>query len=138
MLVIANVLHLCYIGDMGTAIIILVLIAIIAGAISSIRKRIKYGSSCCGTHDAAPSKIRVRDKNKSHYPYSYTLNIDGMHCANCSRRVENALNAKEGIWATVNLSNNSALVRSKIQLQWTELSKIIGEAGYTLISLSEN
>ena len=120
---------------MGTVIVILVLIAIIICAIFSIRKRIKYGSACCGTHDAAPKKIRVRDKNKSHYPYTYSLDVDGMHCSNCARHVENALNAKEGVWAIVKLETNSVLVRSKFPLEWKDLSPVISEEGYTLIKL---
>ena len=123
---------------MGTVIITLVLIAIIIFAIFSIIKRIKYGSACCGTRDAAPKKIRVKDKNKSHYPYSYTLTVDGMHCSNCARHVENALNTKEGVWATVKLENNTVLVRSKNPLEWDELSPVISKAGYTLIKLLSN
>ena len=119
---------------MGTTIVIFVLAIIVVCAILSIRKRIKYGSSCCGTHDAAPKKIKVKDKNKAHYPYTYTLTVDGMHCSNCARRVENALNAKEGVWANVKLENNTVLVRSKSQLEWAELSKVISDTGYTLIS----
>ena len=106
---------------MGTAIIIFVLIVIILCAILSIRKRIKYGSACCGTHDAAPKKIRVQDKNKSHYPYTYILTVDGMHCSNC---------------ATVKLENNTVLVRSKNTLEWDDLSPLISHEGYTLIKLT--
>ena len=120
---------------MGTGIIILVLLAIIICAIFSIQKRIKYGSACCGTHDAAPKKIRVSDKNKSHYPYTYTLTVDGMHCSNCARRVENALNSKEGVWASVKLENNTVLVRSKNPVKWEDFSPLITEAGYTLIGI---
>jgi len=121
---------------MGTAIVILILAIIVLCAILSIRKRIKYGSSCCGGHDAAPKKIKVSDKNKAHYPYTYTLTVDGMHCSNCARRVENALNSKEGVWAKVNLENKSVLVRAKSQLKWEDLSPIISAEGYTLIELS--
>ncbi len=121
---------------MGTIIIILVLLVIIIFAIFSIRKRIKYGSACCGTHDAAPKKIHVRDKNKSHYPYTYTLNVDGMHCSNCANHVENALNSIEGVWATVKLENNTVLVRSKKILKWDELCPLISQEGYTLIKMS--
>ena len=121
---------------MGTAIVIFGLAIIVVCAILSIRKRIKYGSSCCGTHDAAPAKIRVRDKNKAHYPYTYTLIVDGMHCSNCARRVENALNSKDCLWAKVNLENKSVLVRAKNQLKWEDLSPIISAEGYTLIELS--
>ena len=119
---------------MGTFVVILVLAIIVLCAILSIRKRIKYGSACCGTRDAAPKKIKVKDKNKSHYPHTYTLIVDGMHCSNCARRVENALNSKEGVWASVKLENNTVLVRSKSQLEWAELSKVISDTGYTLIS----
>ncbi len=121
--------------NMGTIIIIFVLIAIVVVAIFSIRKRIKYGSACCGTRDASPKKIRVRDKNKSHYPYTYTLTVDGMHCSNCATRVENALNAKEGIWASVKLETKSVLVRSKNPIERDELFRAISAAGYTLIKI---
>ena len=121
--------------NMGTIIIIFVLIAIVVVAIFSIRKRIKYGSACCGTRDASPKKIRVRDKKKSHYTYTYTLSVDGMHCSNCATRVENALNAKEGIWASVKLETKSVLVRSKNPMERDELFRAISEAGYTLIKI---
>ena len=121
--------------NMGTIIIIFVLIAIVVVAIFSIRKRIKYGSACCGTRDASPKKIRVRDKNKSHYTYTYTLTVDGMHCSNCATRVENALNAKEGIWASVKLETKCVLVWSKNPIERDELFRAISVAGYTLIKI---
>lgn len=121
---------------MGTAIVIFVLAIIVICAILSIRKRIKYGSACCGTHDAAPKKIKVKDKNKAHYPYTFTLTVDGMRCSNCARRVENALNSKDGVWAKVDLEKKSVLVRAKSQLKWEDLSPIISAEGYTLIELS--
>ena len=121
---------------MGTIIVIFVLVIIVICAILIIRKRIKYGSSCCGTHDAAQKKIKVKDKNKAHYPYTYTLTVDGMHCSNCARRVENALNAKEGVWACVKLENNTVLVRSKNPMKWEDFSIVISKAGYTLIEMN--
>ena len=122
---------------MGTIIVILVLLAIIVGAIFSIKKRIKYGSSCCGSHDAAPKKIKIRDKIKKHYPYTFTLSVDGMHCSNCVLRVENALNSLEGIWAKVNLENKSVLVLSKYKIEENQLSKAVSDAGYTVINCSK-
>ncbi len=122
---------------MGTIIVVLILAAIVTGAILSIRKRIKYGSSCCGTHDAAPAKVKVKDKKPDHYPHTYKLTVDGMHCSNCSRRVENALNSKEGLWATVKLEDKSVLVRAKSPVTEEELSRLISDAGYTLLDFSE-
>ena len=121
---------------MGTVIIILVLVIIVVCAILSTRKRIKYGSACCGTHDAAPAKIRVYDKNKAHYPNTYTLIVDGMHCSNCARLIENALNSKEGVWAKVNLEKKSVLVRAKNPMKLEDFSTVITNAGYTLIELN--
>ena len=112
---------------MGTLIVVLILIAVLVLAVLSVIRRVKYGSSCCGTHDAAPSKIKVRDKNASHYQYAYNISIDGMHCSHCVRRVENALNLQDGVW-----EKKSALVRSKCPLEEKAVSKIVSDAGYTV------
>ena len=119
---------------MGTIIVILVLAIIVVCAILSIRKRIKYGSACCGTHDAAPKKIKVKDKNKAHYPYTYTLTVDGMHCSNCARRVENALNALDGVWAKVSLGENTALLRCKASPDETAIRSAVSKAGYVVMN----
>ena len=50
--------------------------------------------------------------------------------------VENALNVLDGVWAIVCLENKTALVRSKNQLNKDELSKIIAQAGYTVIDFT--
>ena len=86
-----------------------------------------------GSVEHRESVEKVKDKNEAHFPYTYTLIVDGMHCSNCARRVENALNSKDGVWATVKLENNTVLVRSKSQLEWAELSKTISDTGYTVI-----
>ena len=57
--------------------------------------------------------MKVRDKDKSHYPYSRLLKVDGMSCGNCASHVENALNSLEGAWAQVDLEKGEALVRMK-------------------------
>ena len=119
---------------MGTSVTIIILIIIVVLAVISSIKRIRHGSACCGTHDSGPKKIRVHDKNKSHYPYTYTLTVDGMHCSNCATHVENALNTKEDVWARVDLGNKTVLVRTKSPMEWNDFSTAIREAGYTLIS----
>ncbi len=86
---------------MGTIIVCIVLALVIAFAVYSTIRKIKYGSSCCGGKDPMPAKIRVKDRNKSHYPYVYLLKIDGMHCSGCVRKLENAFHAQEGFWVSV-------------------------------------
>ena len=120
---------------MGNAVIIIVLCAIVGCAVYGTVKRIRYCSSCCGEHDPADKKVKVNDRNKANYPYVYILKVDGMHCSNCARRVENAFNKSEGRWATVILEKKEVLLRAKSEEQETDLAAVIASAGYTLLSV---
>ena len=119
---------------MGNIVIIAVLVLIISAAIYSTIKRIRYGSSCCGTREPADKKIRVRDKNRANYPNRYTLSVDGMHCSNCARRIENAFNKTEGRWATADVGRKEVLLLSKLDETEDGLSEIVASAGYTMLS----
>lgn len=119
---------------MGTFFVILILLLVAALAVKSIVHRIRHGSACCGERDAPEKKIKVADKNKENYPYTYIMSVDGMHCSNCTRHVENALNKTEGIWATASLEKKNVTIRSKKQLEKTVLEKIVSTSGYTPLS----
>lgn len=118
---------------MGNAFVIAILVLITALAVYSTIHRIRFGSSCCGERDPAEKKIRVADTNIHNYPYTYTLQVDGMHCANCARRVENALNRHEGRWAVADVGKKKVLLRSKSEEAESELGDIIASAGYTML-----
>ena len=94
-------------------ILVMGLAAILAWAVRSVYRKMKYGGGCCGEHQAVEKKRVVKDRNPSHYPYLVELTIAGMTCENCARRVENALDAQEGVWAKVDISNHRAKVRLK-------------------------
>lgn len=119
---------------MSDFVIIILLILIIAFAIYGIVKRIRFGSSCCGSKTPADKKVKVNDRNKANYPYRYTLKVDGMHCSNCARRVENAFNSKDGRWAVVNLEKKEVRLLSKYAETEEELAGITASAGYTMLS----
>ena len=123
---------------MGTIFVIAILLAIVAFSIKSLIHRIRHGSACCGERDAPEKKIQPSDKDKSHYPYKYTLAVDGMHCSNCVRHVENALNSVEGLWATASLEKKSVTVLSKMELEAADLENEIREAGYTVLADTSN
>ena len=122
---------------MGTVVVLLILAAIIAFAVFGTIKRIRYGSSCCGERDPAPKKIKVSDKDKSHYPYAYELGIDGMHCSNCARRVENGFNKIPGMWAKADVSKKQVILMTKEQVEENECFKIVSDSGYTMISFKK-
>ena len=56
-----------------------------------------------------------------------------MHYANCATRIENALNATEGLWAKVSLENKLVTVLSKKEYEVSELSRKINEEGYSVL-----
>ncbi|MBQ4235501.1 MAG: cation transporter [Treponema sp.] len=120
---------------MGTVFIIVILLLAAAFAIKSVVHRIRHGSSCCGERDVPEKKIRPKDKNKSNYSHKYILTVDGMHCSNCARHVENALNSSEGIWASVNLEKKAVSVLSKHELDDNFLRSKINDAGYTVLEI---
>lgn len=94
-------------------------------------KRFRKGSSCCGDIAQSEKVAAVADKNKSHYPYSVKLKIEGMTCNNCKTRVENSLNALDGLWAKVDLGSGTAVVRSKTPQDTRRLCTEVAKAGYT-------
>ena len=123
---------------MGTILVIAVLLIIAALAIKSVIHRIRHGSACCGERDAPEKKIQPSDKTKSHYSYKYILSVDGMHCSNCTRHVENALNSIDGIWATASLEKKSVTVLSKMELEPADLENEVCEAGYTVLAVTKD
>ncbi len=123
---------------MGTIFVIAILLAICILSVKSIIHRIHHGSSCCGERDAPEKKIQPLDKDKSHYPYKYILAVDGMHCSNCTRHVENSLNSIEGLWARASLEKKSVTVLSKMELDAADLESEINEAGYTVLAVTKD
>ena len=116
------------------SIIITMIIAVIAifGLVNYIKK-LKKGGDCCPEHEEATKSVKVKDRDKSHYPYEAKLAIDGMSCGNCVRNVENALNSLEGTWASVILEDNQSTVLLKSPPDIEKLSKAVLDAGYCVL-----
>ena len=116
---------------MSTAILCLLLIIMIVFGLRSYLKRLTSG--CCGASARPGVKInKVKDRDKSHYPYRVLLKVDGMSCGSYAARVENALNALDGVWAQVDLGEEQADVRMKREYGEQELKAAVKTAGYTV------
>ena len=94
---------------MTTAILLAVLVpACIYGGYAYVEK------SCGPAADAAvPTRPRRRKCGwrtgwRAARPYTAVLQVDGMTCSNCVRRVENALNRLDGVWAEADLGQDGA------------------------------
>lgn len=117
---------------MATAIIVVILVLICIFSLKSYLKKLRGG--CCGAGGDGPEKkVKVADRNKEHYPYQATAEIDGMVCGNCATRVENALNSMDGVWAKVDLSKKQAAILSKQPLDEQEVRSAVRGQGYTVI-----
>lgn len=112
--------------------IVIVALIVVFGTANYIKK-LKKGGDCCPEHEEGTKSIKVKDRDKSHYPYEAKLAIDGMSCENCVRNVENALNALDGTWASVSLEDNMATVLLKDKPDIEKLSKAVSDAGYLIL-----
>lgn len=96
-----------------------------------------HGKSCCsdGASCKKAKKAVVADTDESHYPYSEELLIGGMSCDGCAQNVTNALNALDGVWATVTYADHTARVRSKNPIDRDALEAAVKDAGYYVMKL---
>ena len=114
----------------STIIILCAAVLIVLAVIGTVRKaRGKAKASCCGSAGPVIRKA-VEDTDESHYPFKYTVSIDGMACSNCARTVENALNAAEGTWARVDLGKHRATVLAKTERSRDDFAKALRGTSY--------
>ena len=120
-----------------TKIIVICAILLVAFAVyGSVKKmRGKSKSSCCGGPEVKTVK-KVEDTDETHYPYKYEIGIEGMHCSNCARSVENALNTAEGVWAKVELGRNRAIVLAKQEMTESAFAEALQDTAYQVTAFN--
>ena len=64
-----------------------------------------------------------------------TMTIEGMTCSHCSARVEKALNALDGVQATVDLGNKTAIVDAPDSVSDDALRSAVTDAGYQVTGI---
>ena len=120
-------------GFLPTAVICLVLLLIVVFSVRSYLKKLKSG--CCGAGGDVVKPVRPADRDLSHYPYVNRVEIQGMHCQNCARRIENAFNSQEGFYAKVDLAKKTALVRTKVPVSDQQLKQVVRGLGYSPVAV---
>lgn len=118
---------------------LIVLAVIVVGMFFGLRRIVAstHGKSCCsdGASGKKAKKVVVTDTDPSHYPYSDELLIGGMSCDGCAQNAENALNALDGVWATVTYADHTARVRSKRPVDRDTLETAVRGAGYYVMKM---
>lgn len=65
------------------------------------------------------------------------IEINGMSCGHCQARVEQVLNAIEGVEAKVDLKKKRAVVNLTKNVEDQTLKNVVTEAGYEVVSITE-
>ena len=89
-------------------------------------------------HAKTPESPQANDKDKTKEDTTMTtrtMKIEGMMCTHCSSRVEKALNAIDGVSATVDLESKTATVHAEPQVDDAALKAAVEDAGYTVVSI---
>lgn len=120
-------------GNIGVILIIIILVFL---GVRRIYHTIRYGGSCCSGGGGMEKRVRVRDRKKTNYPYSYRLKVDGMVCAGCARKVENVINSDGGLWAKVNLEKKEVHVLSKREMNRDDFVRLLDGTSYTLLEVT--
>ena len=64
------------------------------------------------------------------------VNIDGMCCEHCAKRVQDKLSTvKNAVSVDVKLKKKIAVIRSRVQLSEEEIRSLVTDAGYTVLSI---
>lgn len=65
------------------------------------------------------------------------IEINGMSCGHCQARVEQVLNAIDGVTAKVDLKKKRAVVNLTGNVEDQTLKNVVTEAGYEVVSITE-
>ena len=65
------------------------------------------------------------------------IEINGMHCVKCAAKVENALNAIEGVCAKVNLQKKQAVAAIKGEVADGAVAEAVTALGFEVVAITE-
>jgi len=114
-------------------IITILIVAVYIGLKESV-KHLKGEGSCCGGGSTVKPK---RKKLKEEIVSKIVVRIDGMHCENCSNRIESRINNMDGVACKVKLKKKEAVITATHKINVNEIIEIIGNLGYEVKDAKE-
>lgn len=115
---------------MADAVIWAVLLVILLVGIRASIKHFRGEGGCCG---GAP--VKVKKKKLKHVVKQIKIGIEGMTCSHCKARVEERLNALDGVSARVILKKKMAVVSLEKDVEEERLVKAVEGAGYKVLKI---
>lgn len=111
--------------------VIAALCVIVYFALSNAIAHFKGEGGCCDIG----SVIVEKPRKLQHVVETKVINIEGMHCANCHARVQNALNGLDGASAKVNGRKKQAVVKLEKHMDDTLIKNAVDSLGYHVSSI---
>ncbi len=124
---------------MTDLIVLIILAALVGGAVSYIVKAKKNGAKCigCPAGGSCPGSGKIpKKKLEGRVIERKIMKIAGMSCAHCAADVTNALDQIEGIRAEVSLSKGSAKIFYDREVGDDILKKAVEDAGFEVLSIT--
>lgn len=115
----------------GTILVVCILVLIVVGAVISSTKHFKGEGGCCG----GGGSVKVKGDKIKDVVAVKTIYIEGMHCSNCSDRVQNALNSLSQVNAKVDLKTKQAIVKLGREVSDDELKSCVEKCGYSVTGI---
>lgn len=94
--------------NMGTAVILVVLVIIVVFAVRSGIKHGKGEGGCCGGGGSVKEEKKVLTGD---IIATKIVSIEGMHCENCKNSIEHQINRIDGASCEVNLKKKIAIIK---------------------------
>lgn len=116
---------------MVNEIIIGILLVLVFMGIRSSVKHFKGQGGCCG----GSSEVRVKRKKLKNVIERKNVQIEGMNCEHCKKRVESRLNNLEGVSAKVSLKRKIAEICMEKEIDDEQIRRVIEQAGYKVIGI---
>lgn len=119
-------------GTVSTIIIVIILIVILFFAVKNSIPHFRGEGGCCG--GSGKEKL-VKPVKLEKVIATKIIDIEGMRCENCHRRVQNALNSIEGVNAKVNGDKKQAVIKMDRVIDDSEIKRAVTSMGYSVTSV---
>ena len=119
-------------GTVSTIIIVIILIVILFFAVKNSIPHFRGEGGCCG--GSGKEKL-VKPMKLEKVISTKIIDIEGMRCENCHRRVQNALNSIEGVNAKVNGDKKQAVIKMDRVIDDSEIKRAVTSMGYSVTSV---
>lgn len=123
---------------MADAVVFIILLVIIGGAVAYLVRAKKRGVKCVGCPAGGNCSAAKIPKKKLDGPAmgKKTIEISGMTCERCAMNVTKMLNQIDGVRADVSLSEGNAVVSYDRDVAEDVLKNAVEKAGYKVKGIS--